>query len=60
MTVIGWVVGGFALAFGVWMFVAFLDWLGDLGSGFTEEQARRQIRRSLERKQQSESTAAKR
>lgn len=47
MTLLGWIAGGIGLAVGVWFFVAFLDWLGDIGSGFTAEQAREQTRRWL-------------
>lgn len=47
-TVLGWIVGGFALAFGVWLFVAFIAWLESMG-GLTEEQARRQSAESQRR-----------
>ena len=56
---IGWVIGGIGLAVGVWLFVAFIDWLGDIGTGFTPEQARRQTRRWLARQPQRGSTAEK-
>lgn len=59
LTILGWIAGGLGIAIGVWLFVAFLDWLGDIGSGFTEEQARLQTRRMLEREQQRGSTAEK-
>lgn len=59
LTILGWIVGGLGLAIGVWLFIAFLDWLGDIGSGFTEEQAKRQTRRWLERERQRGSTEEK-
>lgn len=59
LTFLGWIVGGIGLVIGVWLFVAFLDWLGDIGSGFTEEQARKQTRRWLERQQRHGSTEGK-
>jgi len=55
-----WILEGVGLAVGVWFFLVFLDWIGDIGSGFTEEQARRQTRRWLEHKRPPESTRARR
>lgn len=54
MTLLGWIVGGFGLAIGAWFFVIFLDWLGDFGQNITEEQARKQLRRSEERERREE------
>ena len=59
MTVLGWIIAGIGLAVGVWLFIAFLDWLGDIGSGFTPEQAQRQTRRWLARQQPPGSTEEK-
>ena len=59
LTVLGWICGGVSLAVGVWLFVAFIDWLGDIGGGFTEEQARKQTRRWLARQQPPGSTGEK-
>ena len=55
LTFLGWIVGGFGLAIGVWLFVAFLDWLGDLGQEITEEQARRQLDPALRAKRKRRS-----
>ena len=49
MTFVGWIVGGFGLAIGVWFFLIFLDWLGDLGQDITEEQAKIQSRKMHQR-----------
>jgi hypothetical protein len=51
------VVGGFALAVGVWLLLALLDWLSEIGAGFTPEQARRRTLRWLARQQPHESPA---
>jgi hypothetical protein len=63
-TVLGWIVGGFGLAVGVWFFLIFLDWIGDWGQDITVEQARIQSRRMhlrwlKEQRQQRGSTAEK-
>ncbi len=45
LTLLGWIVGGFGLAIGVWFFLIFLDWIGNIGQDITEEQARAQSRK---------------
>ncbi len=54
LTLLGWIVGGFGLAIGVWFFLIFLDWLGDIGQDITEEQARERWRRLREQERKQE------
>lgn len=64
LRVLGWIAGGFGLAVGVWFFLIFLDWIGNIGQDITEEQARTQARKMhlrwlQEQRQRRESTAEK-
>lgn len=64
LTVLGWIAGGFGLALGAWLFVIFLDMLGDIGGGMTKKQVREHERtmallRSRAPRQPPESTEEK-
>jgi hypothetical protein len=49
MTFLGWIVGGIGLVIGVWLLLAFVDWMGGWGTSLTEEQARKHLDRSRRR-----------
>lgn len=53
------VVLGFGLLVGVWLLLAIIDWLGNMGQEITEDEARLRIRRSLEKERRRESGSVK-